>query len=117
MATNFAFRVPDDQEAGAYSNILVVWHTPYEFTFDFGVMLPVQQDPSGDVTVPARVVARVKIPPSRISDILKAMTENLQRYEAQFGPVPQPSQGTLNIEIPDDISSLFPTEDENEEDE
>lgn len=113
----FNFRVPDDLEGGAYSNVLTIWHTPYEFTLDYGVMLPSMQDDQGNVVVPTRVVARVKIAPSRMADMIDAMTQNLQRYEAQFGPIPAPIPGQLRIEIPDDISSLFPEETEDGEDE
>jgi hypothetical protein len=115
MAATFNFRVPDEQEAGAYSNVMTVWHTPFEFTFDFAVMLPSAQDSQGNIVVPARVVARVKVPPTAMADIIDAMTKNLQLYEAQFGPTARPIPGQLRIEIPDDISSLFPEDDENGE--
>ena len=56
MAT-FNFRVPDDQEAGVYSNAMTVWSTAYEFTLDFAVMLPSVIDEKGTLTVPTRVEA------------------------------------------------------------
>ncbi len=31
----FAFEVPDQIAAGVYSNVVAVWHSPYEFTLDF----------------------------------------------------------------------------------
>ena len=39
---SFALQVPDALEGGVYSNLVAVWHTPYEFTLDFAVMLPTQ---------------------------------------------------------------------------
>ena len=35
---SFALQVPDALEGGVYSNLVAVWHTPYEFTLDFAVM-------------------------------------------------------------------------------
>ena len=35
---SFALQVPDALEGGVYSNLVTVWHTPYEFTLDFAVM-------------------------------------------------------------------------------
>ena len=35
--------VPSEHECGTYSNYLVAWHTPFEFTLDFGVTLPPRQ--------------------------------------------------------------------------
>ena len=113
----FHVKVPDSLEAGAYANALAVWHTPYEFTLDFGVMLPSQPDPNGNPVIPIRVVSRVKVPPTRLADFIDALTKNLQNYEAQFGPAPKPTPGQLRIEIPDDISSLFPEEADDGEDE
>lgn len=113
MAT-FNFRVPDNQEAGVYSNAMTVWNTPYEFTMDFGVMLPSALDEQGNLVVPTRVVARVRVPPSAMAGYIEAMTKHLRKYEADYGPVSQPIPGQLQIEIPDDISSLLPDDGEEE---
>ncbi len=106
MAT-FDFRVPDDQEAGVYANALTVWSTPHEFTFDFAVTLPPFTDDQGLVVVPARVVARVKVPPTMMSEMLNAISKNLVAYEQRLGPIAAPGSEELRIEIPDDPSSLF----------
>jgi hypothetical protein len=42
------FEVPDDLVAGAYSNVMGVWHTPYEFTLDFGVFQPARKGKTED---------------------------------------------------------------------
>jgi hypothetical protein len=86
----FEFHVPEALEGGVYSNILSVWHTPYEFTFDFAVMTPSQQTEEGAI-VPCHVVARVKVPPTLLFDILRALNENMTNYEAVFGEIQRPS--------------------------
>jgi hypothetical protein len=90
--TNLNFQVPPDLEGGVYANILGVWHTGHEFTLDFAVTQPtlVPTDPSEPATVPCRVVTRVKIPPSLIFDIMRALNENMDRYEAIFGMIQRP---------------------------
>jgi hypothetical protein len=90
--TNFNFQVPPGLEGGTYANVLGVWHTGHEFTLDFAVTQPpvVLENPSGPVSVPCRVVTRVKIPPSLIFDIMRALNENMKTYENTFGEIQRP---------------------------
>ena len=101
----FNLQVPDDLTGGVYSNVIAVWHTPYEFTLDFAVMLPTQMttDEAGNQqpVIPARVVARVKIPPSQVFSLMQALSTNEKLYEQRLGPIPRP--GPANQEPP-----LFP---------
>ena len=83
-------RVDEEVEAGAYANLLSVWHSQHEFTLDFAATLPAQPGPDGDVVQPARVVARVKLPPTVVFSVLRALNENLTAYEASYGPVKEP---------------------------
>jgi hypothetical protein len=90
---------------GVYSNVVGVWHSAYEFTLDFAVMLPPQPVMNGEgkqqVVIPARVVARVKIPPAQMIELMRALSTNERLYEEQFGPIPQPGK-------PQDDQPLFP---------
>lgn len=89
----FQVHVPPDLEGGVYANFLVVWHTPYEFTLDFAAMQPAQQTEEGSPpTVPMRVVSRVRIPVTLIFDVLRALNENMTRYETAFGEIRRPQQ-------------------------
>jgi Protein of unknown function (DUF3467) len=94
--TEFQMVVPPDQEGGAYANFLGVWHTAYEFTLDFATTQPAQvadpDDPESPVTVPCRVVARVKIPATVLFDVLRALNENMTRYEESFGEIRRPER-------------------------
>ena len=82
-------------EAGAYANGLAIWHTPHEFTFDFLVSSqPPRQarTPEGETVIraPHRLVARIRIPPTSVFDIIRTINENLTMYEQQFGQIRQP---------------------------
>lgn len=91
--TDFNVQVPPELETGTYANFLGVWHTGHEFTLDFAVTQPpiVPQDPAQPIIVPCRVATRVKIPPSMIFDIMRALNENMTRYEAIFGEIQRPT--------------------------
>lgn len=86
--------VPDELVAGTYSNVVAVWHTPYEFTLDFAVTLPTQlhTNDAGEAVavVPARVVSRVKLPPSAVFALMQALSHNEARYVEHNGPITRP---------------------------
>jgi hypothetical protein len=83
-------QVPEEVQGGVYANMAIVWHTPYDFTLDFAVTNPPASGPDGQTVVPARVVARVKFPPSQIFQLLQAINANMTNYEAAFGPIAAP---------------------------
>jgi hypothetical protein len=90
--TIFNVQLPPDLEGGAYANFLSVWHTGREFTLDFALTQPpiVPENPQAAVTVPCRVVTRVKIRPNLIFDIMRALNENMTTYESIFGEIERP---------------------------
>ncbi|MCX6019093.1 MAG: DUF3467 domain-containing protein [Chloroflexi bacterium] len=68
---------PDLQET--YSNFVLIQHAPSEFFLDFARILP---------NIPkARVGARVMMTPLHAKLLLRALQENIDRYEAQFGTI------------------------------
>jgi Protein of unknown function (DUF3467) len=86
-------RVPPDWERGAYANVASVWHTPYEFTIDFAQTQPPEMR-DDRLVIPSSVVARVKIPPTVVFDLIRAINENMTKYEQVFGEIerPQPKE-------------------------
>lgn len=78
--------VPPDEQAGRYANFLTVWHSPHEFTLDFSALQPVTEDN----VIDAQVVSRIRISPSLIFDVLRALNENMSKYEAVFGEIKRP---------------------------
>jgi hypothetical protein len=92
----FRFQVPDDLASGVYANIVGVWHTPFEFTLDFAVMQPpeeaVDSDGTARVVIPSRVVARVKLPPAQVFDLMQALSTNERIYEDRLGQIQRPGR-------------------------
>jgi hypothetical protein len=70
-------KMPDDVLGGVYANQMVVSHTREEFLLDFINLFP----PSGVVN------ARVIVSPGHLKRMIRALQENLGRYESQFGQV------------------------------
>lgn len=82
------YKIAEDIEGGVYANNVMIWHTGHEFTFDFASSMPTMPpEPGGEVTVPFRVVARVKMPVSLVFEVLKAINANMAKYEATFGEI------------------------------
>lgn len=70
----------NEKEAeGIYSNLAIITHSPAEFVIDFTRIVP---------GVPkARVLARIITTPQHAKMLLKALKENIEKYEARFGEV------------------------------
>lgn len=66
---------PAHLKGGVYANNLIISHTKEEFMMDFIVISP----PGGVVT------ARVITSPGHMKRIIKALQENLAKYEARYG--------------------------------
>src|SRR5271154_1903073 len=81
--------VPPDKMAGSYANVVGVWHTPPDFAIDFCVNQPFA---GGENQVAALVVSRVRIPPAMVFDLLRALNENLNEYEQEYGEVVPPGK-------------------------
>jgi hypothetical protein len=84
-------------EAGAYANGLAIWHTVHEFTFDFFVSSGPPQEastPGGErvIRAPHRLVARIRVPPTSVFDIIRTINQNLTLYEQKFGQIRMPGQ-------------------------
>ncbi|MBI3158477.1 MAG: DUF3467 domain-containing protein [Chloroflexi bacterium] len=78
--------LPDGLEA-VYANLVRIAHTPAEIVFDFARLLPGDKLPT--------VQARVLMSPLGSKLFLRALTENLARYEAAFGEIHIPQQHSL----------------------
>lgn len=74
---NIQIKISDDVLLGFYSNAMQVVHTKEEFTFDFMNLIP----PQGIVG------ARVHVSPAHMKRIAAALSENIKRYESQFGTI------------------------------
>lgn len=78
--------LPKDLDT-AYANLVRIAHTPSEVMMDFARLLP--GDPG------AKIVSRVLVSPLSAKLLVKALTENLAKYEAQFGEIKVPERQSL----------------------
>ena len=83
----FRITVPPELEAGVYSNAMSVWHTKYEFTLDFLSLGQPSTGEDADVARAAPVVARIKVPTQVIFQLARAIADNVDRYEQQYGSI------------------------------
>ena len=66
-----------------YSNFAIISHSPSEIVIDFARLLP---------GVPnTKVLARLVLTPLNAKLLLRALEENLSKYEASYGEVRTPS--------------------------
>ncbi len=93
--------VPQELSAGAYANVVGIWHTEHEFTLDFAVMMPTTPPlaPGEPATMPCQVVARVKIAPTLVFDVLRALNENMTKYETTYGEIRRPGRDEDDEEL------------------
>ena len=80
-------QVSDDLKHGVYGNFLVVSHSAHEFTLDFCQIIPSQGAGQGAGQVQADVVTRVKVAPTMVGRIIRALNTNMTAYEDKFGMV------------------------------
>lgn len=69
----------EKEAEGIYSNLALITHSPAEFVIDFTRMLP---------GVPkAKVYARIIMAPQHAKSLLKALEENVGKYEKEYGEI------------------------------
>jgi hypothetical protein len=71
--------IDDTLAQGAYANLALIAHSPTEFVFDFIFLQP--QQPK------AKVRARIISSPAHTKRFLRALAENVSRYEKLFGEI------------------------------
>ena len=77
-----AIEIPANLEA-VYSNFALITHSPSELVIDFARVLP---------NVPkTRVYARIVMTPMNAKLLLRALAENLGKFEAQYGEISLPT--------------------------
>lgn len=69
----------DEVAQGLYSNLAIITHSPAEFVVDFIRVMP--------NTPKARVQSRIILTPQHAKRLLRALQENVSKYEAQHGKI------------------------------
>jgi hypothetical protein len=75
------FEIPANLDA-TYSNLAIISHSPSEVFFDFARVMP---------SMKARVVTRMVLTPLNAKLLLRALTDNLEKFEAQYGEIVVPT--------------------------
>lgn len=69
----------EKEAEGIYSNLAIISHSPAEFIIDFTRIVP---------GVPkAKVHARIITTPQHAKMLMKALKDNIEKYEAKFGEI------------------------------
>lgn len=73
--------MPEEIADGVYSNLAIISHSHSEFVIDFIRMLP---------NVPkAKVKSRIILTPEHAKRFLKALSDNIDKYEKQHRTIPE----------------------------
>ena len=78
--------IPEGMEP-VYANLARISHSPADIVIDFAHILP------GETS--ANIRSRVVMSPLSAKLLLRALNENLARYEASFGEITVPSNSSL----------------------
>jgi len=79
--------MPEGVVAGVFADIVGVWHTPEVFVLDFSAFVEPARisEPEAAVVQRAQVVARVRVPPGQVFEIMRALEQQLTAWEAETG--------------------------------
>ena len=79
---------------GVYANLMMVSHRKEEFVLDF-LFVPPQSTAAGSTVATLR--SRVITTPEHAKRIVRALQENIQRYEASFGATTEATDLPRNV--------------------
>ncbi|MCZ2222374.1 MAG: DUF3467 domain-containing protein [Chitinophagales bacterium] len=80
--------ITEEVAEGAYANLAIITHSHAEFVMDFVNVMP--------STPKSKVKSRIIFTPMHAKRFMKALIENIERYEAAHGTI----QDLEQIEIP-----------------
>lgn len=76
--------LPEEIAEGVYANLALINHSQAEFIVDFIRVMP---------SVPkAKVKSRIVLTPQHAKRLLKALHDNVAKYEMNFGKIDEPPQ-------------------------
>lgn len=71
--------ISEEIAEGTYANLAIITHSHAEFVIDFVNVMP--------GTPKSKVKSRIILTPQHAKRLMKAMVENVQKYEAQNGSI------------------------------
>ncbi len=84
--------------SGDYANFVVITHSPAEFVMDFTRLLPGMPK--------AKVNSRIIMAPSHAKSFQKALSDNIEKYEQQYGEITVPQNDSFDrygLKTPEDV--------------
>ncbi len=72
---------------GTYANLAIITHSSSEFILDFIRVMPGMPK--------AGVQSRIVLVPEHAKRLLRALEENIEKYERSFGPICMPGEQTF----------------------
>ncbi len=72
----------EEQAEGTYANLAMITHSPSEFILDFIKMMPGMPK--------AKVKSRVILTPHHAKRLLRALKDNISKYESMYGTINVP---------------------------
>lgn len=92
---NLKLNITPEVSQGIYSNLVVISHNPTEIILDFAQILPGIDG--------AAVRQRIIMNPVHAKRIVAALTDNIKKYEQQFGTIEEPRTPMQGDTVPYDI--------------
>jgi len=81
----------EDVSEGIYSNLAIITHSHTEFVLDFARLMP---------GVPkARVKSRIVMTPQHAKRLMKALKDNIAKFESNHGPIKDIEQPSLPMNL------------------
>ncbi len=87
--------LPEKEAEGIYANLAMIMHSPTEIIIDFARVMP---------RLPkAKVLSRIIMTPMHAKLLLQALTDNIKKFEGQFGEIkihgtPHPTSKSIGFE-------------------
>lgn len=94
-AQQISIELGEKEAEGIYSNLAIITHSPAEFIIDFTRVVPGAPK--------AKVHARIITTPQHAKMLMKALKDNIDKFEAKFGEIKvdgqqNPQFGFINVE-------------------
>ncbi|MCL1923239.1 MAG: DUF3467 domain-containing protein [Propionibacteriaceae bacterium] len=80
--------LPPDKAAGVFADFVRAWHTKDCFILDFSGYTepPLHDEETDDIVQQSMVVSRVRVPPSQVFELMKALEQQLSAWESENKP-------------------------------
>lgn len=94
----FEVEMTPEVEVGNHADFVNLWHTPDTIVLDFASLrqppyLQVEEHGTEVAVAPTRIVARLRLPPRQVWELMRALEKELTAWEAETGQsVPPPGE-------------------------